>query len=54
MDSSSKYYVPEAEQCSLFNALDAFSAQVNDPKDLLTRFEKIKICTDILNDEICN
>ncbi len=53
MDSSSKYFVPDTEECSLFNYYNAFSALINDPKDIMTRFEKMMLVGQMLNDEIC-
>ena len=41
LDSSSKNYVPDTEECSMFNYVDAFSSLITeDDKDIVNRFEK--------------
>ena len=41
LDSSSKHYVPNTEECSMFNYVDAFSSLITeDSKDIVNRFEK--------------
>ncbi len=53
MDSSSKFYVEDTKECSLFNYYNAFSSLITeDDKDILNRFEKNYLCGQILNDEI--
>jgi len=53
MDSSSRNYVSETEESSLFNYLDAFSTLVTqDSKDIVNRFEKSALALQILNEEL--
>jgi preprotein translocase subunit Sec61beta len=53
LDSSSRNYVPDTEECSLFNYLDALSTLVTqDSKDIINRFEKCALCVQILNSEL--
>lgn len=53
LNSSSKYYVSSNEECSLFNMYNAFSSLVQqDDKDILSQWEKLALCSQILNEEI--
>lgn len=53
LDSSSKNYVGDTEECSLFNYYDTFSTLITqDSKDILNHFEKCALCLQILNDEL--
>ena len=44
MDSSSKHYVSDSEECTKLNYLDAFSSLITeDDKDIVNRFEKNRL-----------
>lgn len=53
LDSRSKHFVPQTKECSLYEMYDAFSSLITeDDKDILTRWEKVALCSQILNEEI--
>lgn len=44
MDSSSRNYISNTEECSVFNYVDAFSSLITeDTKDIVNRFEKNRL-----------
>lgn len=52
LDSSSKNYVPDTEECSMFNYVDAFSSLITeDNKDIINRFEKNLLIYNMFNKE---
>ena len=52
LDSSSKNYVPDTEECSMFNYVDAFSSLITeDNKDIVNRFEKNLLIYKMFNKE---
>ena len=54
MDSSSKFFVSDTEESSLFNAYDAISTLITqDTKDIINRWEKCYLIGQIINSEIC-
>lgn len=53
MNSSSRNYVSDTEECTLFNYLDAFSTLITeDTKDIVNRFEKSALALQILYSEL--
>ena len=53
MNPSSKYFIKDTEECSMFNYYNAITSQITgDEKDLLNRFEKSNLVLKILDDEI--
>lgn len=54
MNSSSKYYVKDTEECSLFAYADAILTLITDEKDIINPFEKGYLCLQLFdNGEIC-
>ena len=54
INGSSKYYIEETKECSLFNYYNSFSSLITqDDKDIINRFEKNYLCLEMLNDELC-
>ena len=53
INSSSRNYVSDTEECTLFNYLDAFSTLITeDSKDIVNRFEKSALALQILYSEL--
>lgn len=53
MNSSSRNYISDTEECTLFNYLDAFSTLITeDSKDIVNRFEKSALALQILYSEL--
>lgn len=54
MNPSSKYYVKDTEECSLFKYADAILSLITDEKDIINAFEKSHLCLQLFdNGEIC-
>jgi hypothetical protein len=54
MNSSSKYYVKDTEECSLFGYANSILALITDEKDIINPFEKSYLCLQLFdNGEIC-
>lgn len=52
LDSSSKYYISDTEECSMFNYVNAFSSLITeDDKDIINRFEKNLLIYNMFNKE---
>lgn len=52
LDSSSRNYIPDTEECSMFNYVDAFSSLITeDNKDIVNRFEKNLLIYNMFNKE---
>lgn len=54
MNSSSKYFIKNTEECPLFNYADAILALITDEQDIINPFEKGYLCLQLFdNGEIC-
>ena len=51
LDSSSRNYISDTEECSMFNYIDAFSSLITeDTKDIVNQFEKNKLVYDMFTE----
>lgn len=54
MNSSSKHFVKDTEECSLFGYADAILTLIKDEQDIINPFEKGHLCLQLFdNGEIC-
>ena len=49
MNSSSKYYVKDTEECSLFAYADAILTLITDEEDIINPFEKAYLCLQLFD-----
>ena len=54
MNSSSKFYTKDTEECSLFNYINAILTLIKEDEDIMNSFEKCALCLKLFdNGEIC-